>query len=59
VFGRAEERLARIQEAYIAQATSSWLESLERSLTQLKDYQVRLFQFGGLSISDLNSTGIS
>ncbi|KAL4980224.1 hypothetical protein BDW66DRAFT_125891 [Aspergillus desertorum] len=39
MFGRAEERLARIQEAYIAQATSSWLESLERSLTQLKDYQ--------------------
>ncbi|KAL3476128.1 hypothetical protein BJX99DRAFT_148243 [Aspergillus californicus] len=39
MFGRAEERLARIQEAYIAQATSSWLESLERSLTQLKEYQ--------------------
>ncbi|KAL4807810.1 hypothetical protein BDV18DRAFT_136105 [Aspergillus unguis] len=39
MFGRAEERLARIQETYIAQATSSWLESLERSLTQLKDYQ--------------------
>ncbi|KAL4919409.1 hypothetical protein BDW62DRAFT_178861 [Aspergillus aurantiobrunneus] len=39
MFGRTEERLARIQETYIAQATSSWLESLERSLTQLKDYQ--------------------
>ncbi|KAL2825608.1 hypothetical protein BDW59DRAFT_71451 [Aspergillus cavernicola] len=39
MLGRAEERLARIQEAYTAQATSSWLESLERSLTQLKDYQ--------------------
>ncbi|KAL4928701.1 BAR domain protein [Aspergillus undulatus] len=39
MFGRAEERLARIQESYISQATSSWLESLERSLTQLKDYQ--------------------
>jgi hypothetical protein len=39
VFGRTEERIARIQEAYIAQATSSWLESLERSLTQMKDYQ--------------------
>lgn len=38
-FGRAEERLARIQETYIAQATSSWLESLERSMTQLKEYQ--------------------
>lgn len=42
-FGRAEERLARIQETYIAQATSSWLESLERSMTQLKEYQVGTF----------------
>lgn len=40
VFGRTEERIARIQEGYISQATSSWLESLERSLTQMKDYQV-------------------
>lgn len=39
-FGRTEERIARIQESYIAQATSSWLESLERSLTQMKDLQV-------------------
>ncbi|KAJ5146316.1 uncharacterized protein N7515_000880 [Penicillium bovifimosum] len=39
MFGRTEERIARIQESYIAQATSSWLESLERSLTQLKDLQ--------------------
>lgn len=39
MFGRTEERIARIQETYIGQATSSWLESLERSLTQMKDYQ--------------------
>jgi hypothetical protein len=39
-YGRTEERIARIQERYIAQATSSWLESLERSVTQMKDYQV-------------------
>jgi len=39
MFGRTEERIARIQESYITQATSSWLESLERSLTQMKDYQ--------------------
>ncbi|CAG7963076.1 unnamed protein product [Penicillium salamii] len=39
MFGRTEERIARIQENYITQATSSWLESLERSLTQMKDYQ--------------------
>lgn len=40
-FGRTQERLARIQESYIAQATSSWLESLERSLAQMKEYQVK------------------
>ena len=40
VFGRTEERAARVQENYIAQANASWLESLERSMTQMKDYQV-------------------
>ena len=40
MFGKTEERLARVQEAYIAQATSTYLESLERSLTQMKEYQV-------------------
>lgn len=40
MLGRAEERLARVQESYISQATSGWLESLERSSTQMKDYQV-------------------
>ncbi|KAJ5223610.1 hypothetical protein N7468_008152 [Penicillium chermesinum] len=39
MFGRTEERIARIQEGYITQATSSWLESLERSMTQMKEYQ--------------------
>ncbi len=38
--GRTNERIGRIQETYVANATSSWLESLERSLAQLKDYQV-------------------
>ena len=38
-FGRTQERIARIQEQYIAQATSTWLESLDRSLTQMKEYQ--------------------
>ncbi|KAL8815489.1 MAG: hypothetical protein Q9223_005370 [Gallowayella weberi] len=37
--GRTNERVGRIQETYVAQATSSWLESLERSLAQMKDYQ--------------------
>ncbi len=39
MFGRTQERLARAQETYIASATSSWLESLERSLVQMKEYQ--------------------
>jgi hypothetical protein len=39
--GRANERLARVQETYIQSATSSWLEGLERSLIQMKEYQVR------------------
>ncbi|KAH8434636.1 BAR domain protein [Aspergillus melleus] len=39
LLGRAEERLARVQESYISQTTSGWLESLERSSTQMKDYQ--------------------
>ncbi|KAG5216583.1 Endophilin-A [Trichophyton interdigitale] len=38
-FGRTNERISRIQEQYVAAATSSWLESLERSLNQLKEYQ--------------------
>jgi len=38
-FGRTQERLARNQETYIADATASWLESLERSLVQMKEYQ--------------------
>ena len=38
--GRANERIARTQESYVANATSSWLESLERSLAQMKEYQV-------------------
>jgi hypothetical protein len=37
--GRANERLARVQETYVAAATSSWLEGLERSLVQMKEYQ--------------------
>ena len=29
-----------MQETYVAGATSSWLEGLERSLAQMKEYQV-------------------
>ena len=42
--GRANERVGRIQETYVANATTSWLESLERSLAQMKEYQVGLPQ---------------
>ena len=38
--GRTNERIGRIQESYVANATTSWLESLERSLAQMKEYQV-------------------
>ena len=40
--GRTNERIARIQETYVANATTNWLESLERSLAQMKEYQVCL-----------------
>lgn len=39
--GRANESIARKQETYLVAATSTWSESLERSLAQMKDYQVR------------------
>jgi hypothetical protein len=39
VFGRTQERLARSQESYIMDVTNSWLESLERSMVQMKEYQ--------------------
>ncbi|KAF2457135.1 hypothetical protein BDY21DRAFT_286659 [Lineolata rhizophorae] len=38
-FGRANERIGRMQESYVSNATSSWLEGLERSLAQMKEYQ--------------------
>ena len=42
--GRANERIAGIQESYIANASSYWLEGLERQLAMMKEYQVcRLF----------------
>ncbi|EMD67457.1 hypothetical protein GGP41_007352 [Bipolaris sorokiniana] len=37
--GRANERLARVQETYVQSATSTWLEGLDRSLVQMKEYQ--------------------
>ncbi|APA10463.1 hypothetical protein SS1G_07033 [Sclerotinia sclerotiorum 1980 UF-70] len=37
--GRANERISRQQDTYVVEATSTWLESLERSLAQMKEYQ--------------------
>ncbi|CRG87112.1 Meiotically up-regulated gene 137 protein [Talaromyces islandicus] len=37
--GRAHERLARVQESYSVQATTTWLEALERNLASMKEYQ--------------------
>jgi len=39
--GQVNERIARMQETYGAAAAASWLEALERSMAQMKDYQVR------------------
>jgi hypothetical protein len=41
--GQGNERIAGIQETYIAQTTSYWLEGLERSLAMMKEYQVSFF----------------
>ncbi|KAI1767957.1 BAR-domain-containing protein [Hypoxylon sp. FL1150] len=37
--GRANERIAGVQETYISHATTYWLEGLERSLAMMKEYQ--------------------
>lgn len=40
--GRANEALGRKQDTFAVAATGTWLESLERSLVQMKEYQVRI-----------------
>ncbi|KAI1493310.1 hypothetical protein F5X96DRAFT_238240 [Biscogniauxia mediterranea] len=37
--GTANERIAGIQETYVAHATSNWLDGLERSLAMMREYQ--------------------
>lgn len=39
--GRANEQLAQVQEQYAADSTKYWLESVERSVATMKEYQVR------------------
>lgn len=43
--GRANERVASIQDHFVADATTTWLESLERSLAMMKEYQVSILAF--------------
>lgn len=38
--GRTNERIAQSQEKYVANSMTGWLESLERSLAMMKEYQV-------------------
>ena len=38
--GRGNERVAGIQESFVGEATHTWLESLDRSLAMMKEYQV-------------------
>ncbi|KAK4446780.1 Endophilin-A2 [Podospora aff. communis PSN243] len=37
--GRANERVSAIQETFVSEATTTWLESLDRSLAMMKEYQ--------------------
>ncbi|SPN98716.1 related to lysophosphatidic acid acyltransferase endophilin/SH3GL, involved in synaptic vesicle formation [Cephalotrichum gorgonifer] len=37
--GRANERVASLQEQYASEITSTWLESLDRNLAMMKEYQ--------------------
>lgn len=38
-FGRAQERIARHQDTFVVQATNGWLEGLDRTLVDMKEYQ--------------------
>jgi hypothetical protein len=40
--GHTNERISRFQDTYSTKAASSWLEGLERSIAQMKEYQVRI-----------------
>ena len=48
--GRSNERIGRIQEGYISRASSSWLDSAERSVAQMKEYQVGSTDFACFTI---------
>jgi BAR domain. len=54
--GRANERISAIQESFVSEATSSWLESLERSLAMMKDYQARQIHACSYGLLDVSLT---
>lgn len=39
LMGQGNEKIARVQDSYVQSASEIWLESMERSLTQMKEYQ--------------------
>lgn len=39
--GRANERISDLHTGYADEVTASWLQHLERSVTMMKEYQVR------------------
>ena len=44
--------MSRVQETLVAQANTTWMESLERSLAQMKEYQVRSSLRNGKDLAD-------
>jgi hypothetical protein len=40
VMGRTNDKIARLQETYVANTSNGWLESMERSLAMMREYQV-------------------
>lgn len=38
--GQANERIARTQDSFASNSSATWLASVERSLAQMKEYQV-------------------
>lgn len=57
--GRANERIAGIQEHFVEDATATWLESLERSLAMMKEYQVRPLRIEPVTAPRGNATRIA
>jgi len=54
--GRANERISAIQESFVSEATNSWLESLERSLAMMKEYQARQIHVCSRQLLDVSLT---